>query len=342
MAVDKLVDSGKLDACCAAEAAAIIAKGGGTAPLAYDFANNKGFADAIDAIPSGGAGGNYNIESVDDGDGGQILNITDAQSGMQSGIEVLEMKTYAYGSTLYRVPKKARLHASDEIWWLALANRSTNTDYAEWYHLEEFEIVVHSPVKYIESGAFARLSALKDISMLKSIEWISADVFERCTGLEGDMEFPNLEEINNYNKTNSVSYINRGGGLFSYCTGITSVSVPKLKGIYRDFCIGCTSLKTVYAPLCQYLGTHNNNRGAFFGCTALESVQLGSVGCECNVVDVYSSFQGCTQSALTITLYCTQVNADTYLAKLRAGATNATIIIKDSTTGETLVTSTPA
>lgn len=54
MAVDKLVDSGKLDACCAAEAAAIIAKGGGTAPLAYDFVNNKGFADAIAAIPSGG------------------------------------------------------------------------------------------------------------------------------------------------------------------------------------------------------------------------------------------------------------------------------------------------
>lgn len=55
MAVDKLVDSGKLDACCAAEAAAIIAKGGGTAPLAYDFTNNKGFADAIEAIPSGGS-----------------------------------------------------------------------------------------------------------------------------------------------------------------------------------------------------------------------------------------------------------------------------------------------
>lgn len=55
MAVDMLVDSGKLDACCAAEAAAIIAKGGGTAPLAYDFANNKGFADAIEAIPSGGS-----------------------------------------------------------------------------------------------------------------------------------------------------------------------------------------------------------------------------------------------------------------------------------------------
>lgn len=63
MAVDKLVDSDKLNACCEAEAAAIIAKGGGTAPLTYDFANNKGFADAIAAIPSGGSG--YENHTID-------------------------------------------------------------------------------------------------------------------------------------------------------------------------------------------------------------------------------------------------------------------------------------
>lgn len=262
--------------------------------------------------------------------------------GIQNGIEVLEMKTYTYsGNTMYRVPKKAKLHASEEIWWNALANRSTNNDYAEWFYLEDFEIVVHSPVKFIGASAFYRVSALKDISMLKSVELMNANVFGYCTGIAGDVELSNLEEINNYNKTNLLSYINRDGGIFSYCTGITSVSVPKLKGIYRDFCIGCTSLKTVYAPSCQYLGTQNINRGAFFGCTALESVQLGSVGCECNVIDTYSSFQGCTQSTLTITLYCTQSNANSYLAKLRNGATNATIIIKDSTTGDTIVTSTP-
>ena len=54
MAVDKLVDSTQLDACCTAEANAIRAKTGGSAQLAYDWANNKGFADAIAAIPSGG------------------------------------------------------------------------------------------------------------------------------------------------------------------------------------------------------------------------------------------------------------------------------------------------
>lgn len=54
MALDKLVDSTKLDACLDAEADAIRAKTGDSNDISFDFANNKGFADAIAAIPSGG------------------------------------------------------------------------------------------------------------------------------------------------------------------------------------------------------------------------------------------------------------------------------------------------
>lgn len=50
----ELIDASKLDACCTAEANAIRAKTGSSAQIAYDWANSKGFADAIDAIPSGG------------------------------------------------------------------------------------------------------------------------------------------------------------------------------------------------------------------------------------------------------------------------------------------------
>lgn len=52
MAVDKLVDSSKLDACCTAEANAIRAKTGDSASLTYDWSNSKGFADEIGAINS--------------------------------------------------------------------------------------------------------------------------------------------------------------------------------------------------------------------------------------------------------------------------------------------------
>lgn len=49
---DVFIDGAKLDACNTAEADAIRAKTGGADPIPYDYANNKGFADAIAAIPS--------------------------------------------------------------------------------------------------------------------------------------------------------------------------------------------------------------------------------------------------------------------------------------------------
>ena len=61
MAVDKLVDSAKLDACLDAEADAIRAKTGGSADIPFDYANSKGFADAIAAIPSGGGGMSWEL-----------------------------------------------------------------------------------------------------------------------------------------------------------------------------------------------------------------------------------------------------------------------------------------
>ena len=51
---EMLIDGVKLDACLDAEADAIRAKTGDSNDLTFDFANNKGFADAIAAIPSGG------------------------------------------------------------------------------------------------------------------------------------------------------------------------------------------------------------------------------------------------------------------------------------------------
>lgn len=65
MAVDKLVDSAKLNAALNYEANKIIAKGGGTAPLAFDFANEKGFGDYIDAIPGYIVGGYKFTPSAD-------------------------------------------------------------------------------------------------------------------------------------------------------------------------------------------------------------------------------------------------------------------------------------
>lgn len=50
-----LIDAAKENACRTAEANAIRAKAGGSSPIAYDFDNGKGFAEAISSIPAGGA-----------------------------------------------------------------------------------------------------------------------------------------------------------------------------------------------------------------------------------------------------------------------------------------------
>lgn len=57
-----LIDQTKDAACKTAEADAIRAKTGGSTQIAYDFSNNKGFADAIDAIQTGGGG--WSIDDI--------------------------------------------------------------------------------------------------------------------------------------------------------------------------------------------------------------------------------------------------------------------------------------
>ena len=81
MAVDKAIDSTKLNACLDAEANAIRAKTGGTSDLAFDFANNKGFADEIAAISSGGGSLPSVISKID---GGSFTLASDTAGDRQS------------------------------------------------------------------------------------------------------------------------------------------------------------------------------------------------------------------------------------------------------------------
>lgn len=115
----------------------------------------------------------------------------------------------------------------------------------------------------------------------------------------------------------------------------------------------CTALKTARMPnLSKLKNAAGNNTGVapFFRCTALEDAEIGSVNH--TITSIHStSFYGCTQSGLTITVFTTSNYIDTILANLRNRATNATIIIKasEATTyngttyaaGDTILTSTP-
>lgn len=63
MDVDKLVDSAVLDASLGYTAARIRAKTGGSAQILFDTENQTGFGDAVDAIPSGGSGLDYDVQT---------------------------------------------------------------------------------------------------------------------------------------------------------------------------------------------------------------------------------------------------------------------------------------
>lgn len=140
--------------------------------------------------------------------------------------------------------------------------------------------------------------------------------------------------------------------IFNNMKSLVTLSLPEFVGFLNHFEVsGCTALKTVYLPKVTKLASYGTgNRGCFLGDTALENVQIGSIGYAVDTVDT-NPFKGCTQTGLTITLYTTGDYADTAVANVRNGATNATIIIKASeattyngtsySAGDTILTSTP-
>lgn len=136
--------------------------------------------------------------------------------------------------------------------------------------------------------------------------------------------------------------ITYGKQAFFYCRHLTEVVIDapivwgaECNGLFNH----CTALITVKLPKFISSTSNSNEDGQFAYCTALTNVELGSVG---NTVQSVGSqlFSYCTQAGLNITVYTTSELADTIIANIRNKATNATIILKDSTTGETLITST--
>ena len=134
--------------------------------------------------------------------------------------------------------------------------------------------------------------------------------------------------------TNLVSV---GGSAFeriASANGLT-FSAPLLTNLGAWAFARSTAFASILLPSCT-----SYNKETFTGCLNLHTTQFGSVGH--GVTEFPSNnMSGCTQNELTITAYCAGSYASTLLANIRNGATNATIIIKDSTTGETIVTSTP-
>lgn len=122
-------------------------------------------------------------------------------------------------------------------------------------------------------------------------------------------------------------------------TKIATATIPNGCTLGNACFSGAQSM-TYYQDAQPADNNYYQNTGVLANCKALIEATIGSVGHAVNKIR-NNTFNGCSQTGLTITIYTTGTYADTALTNIRNGATNATIIIKDSTTGETIVTSTP-
>ena len=178
----------------------------------------------------------------------------------------------------------------------------------------------------LKSGAFEKTFALEQIV------GVDANPFEYVTSIDNKSWrgiFQNCACPLNLSLPNFTGNIaNKAHSFCNAATGLLSVSIPNATGELHQYAFSnCTALKTVYLPKITSLNADANpSRGVFRGCTALESVQIGSVGYAANSAN--NNFYGDTQPGLTITFYTTGNLVDAVLEHIRNGATNATIIIK--------------
>ena len=96
----------------------------------------------------------------------------------------------------------------------------------------------------------------------------------------------------------------------------------------------CSKLKRAILPKVTYLSHY-----WFSNCTALEEVQLGSIGYPVTSIALYT-FSNVTQEGLIITVYVDAESLADIIANVANnspwGAKNATIVYRNSTTGEVI------
>lgn len=112
------------------------------------------------------------------------------------------------------------------------------------------------------------------------------------------------------------------------------IACDKVAQFGQEAFSGCTALKIVYLPKVTYCMHYN-----FRTCTALQKVQLGSVRYPVTAMTTLV-FSGCSQADLEVTIYVDATRMDDIPTQVKSvapfGATNATIIYRNSTTGEVI------
>ena len=136
------------------------------------------------------------------------------------------------------------------------------------------------------------------------------------SGMTSDVEMENTEYVKSC-----------GSNLFRQAYSIKNVTFENMTTFGSYMFYQCTGLENVSLPSVTISSSLWNQM--FYQCTSLETVTLGKVGNTIRGI-TNTTFGGCTQTGLTITVYTNATYVDTLRTNIRNGATKATIIIKAS------------
>lgn len=210
-------------------------------------------------------------------------------------------------------------------------SKYTASQFTGWNNVQTIRIVSATKIGDFAMGA---MQQLQRIVGLENVQEIGSSAFGSSGSLGNGFDFlaPNCTLTK--------------GDCFS-SSGLVLADFPNLTTVGNRSFGGCTKLKTAKLPKITQLGVYTSNM--FQGCTALQSLEVGSIGYGVLGWGT-ANFSGCTQADLTITMFTKGEKVDSLLAAIRDGATSATIIIKasEATTyngtefaaGDTIVTST--
>lgn len=199
----ELVDASKLDACCTAEANAIRAKTGSSAQIAYDWANSKGFADAIAAISGGGGFDisdyfDHNLSGTILWSGNPLQNITLRGQQYITSISlpnVLSLALLQVNSAFADMPSLASFSApkATRVVDFMLSNCTslntvdlkavTDSGNGLFMGCTSLQVIVFPAIATIYSQAFRNCTSLETADVLASNGFTNQNNFNGCSSL---------------------------------------------------------------------------------------------------------------------------------------------------------------
>ena len=113
-----------------------------------------------------------------------------------------------------------------------------------------------SSVINVGDHCFSYCTSLTTVNLPGLISTDGGSIFEGCSSLT-TVKLPNYSTPN-------------GGGIFAYCTALTTIDLPSLPTVGGAWFIGCTALTTVNLP--NVVGLSIGNGFAFQDCTSLTTL----------------------------------------------------------------------